>query len=559
MLIFSQKKLIYLSIILYVVILAYHLFYSILFCSEDQTVKVAVWSICVLLILAFFSYLFRAQIDLVVYVTTIAIIASVSYVGYILHTLAFGVLVFFAGMLVMALFQRKHYVVVYGILTVLTVIGYLILFPEIIMEMVPSMFLYYGYILVYIIGIVYTYLLVNASVRHLYAISDENRRVKLDKNSQNIFWANISNEIRTPMNVINGMSRLLRTENLNIRAREYTDQIENASEMLSTIVNDTLELSTIETGKVVANNAPYDLYVLASNVVMLAAENLRDDDVNMAYCVNPNIPTVLNGDRQILTKILVRLLSNAIFFTEHGEVKLDIDMENTADNKSCCVIFKVKDTGAGVSEAELENIFRGFDKYNSTRTTEQETIGLSLKLCKSLVEILGGTIEVKSQIGKGTEFTIRLIQQIPENAVVNDEAYHTINNITSNYRATKKNVLVVDDTPTNLKLITGMISLFGLNPDSAESGKECISKMEEKKYDLVFLDYMMPEMNGEDTLRQIKMRNTDSNFMNVPIVALSSKSLRRDRTRFMDMGFDEFISKPIDDKELETILKKFLD
>ena len=126
------------------------------------------------------------------------------------------------------------------------------------------------------------------------------------------------------------------------------------------------------------------------------------------------------------------------------------------------------------------------------------------------------------------------------------------------WKSTGSKVLVVDDTPTNLKLISGMIRLFGIEPDNAESGKEALEMMENTKYDLIFLDYMMPNMNGEDTLKQIKARNTSDNFKDVVVIALSSKSLQRDRNKFMEMGFDEFISKPIDDRELERLLKQFL-
>jgi len=555
---FPKKKLVGLCMAMYIVVLAYHILYSVIYCSNDQTVKVTVWSVCVLLILVFFLFLFKSQIDMVVYVCSLGILSSVTYVGYILNTLAFSVLIYFAGMLLISLFLKRRYVVLYGIFSIIVLVAYGIIWPHIILTMIPSIFLYQGYILVYIIGIVLTYFLVDASVLHMDEISSENVKVKSDKKSQNIFWANISNEIRTPMNVINGMSRLLRTENLNARAREYTDQIENASDMLTFIVNDTLELSALEAGKVVKKNEPYDLYKVISNAIMKASANLKGEDVNLSYSINPSVPYIMIGDDEILTKILIRLVSNSLIFCEKGQVKVDVDAAQNQDMDKMDIIIKVIDDGVGIDDNDMKNIFGGYDSINSTRTTEQETVGLSLKLCKSLVDLLEGSIEVNSTKGVGTTFTVSLTQKIGDDTVDEESLLDNSHIIETDFTASYSNVLVVDDTPTNLKLISGMIKLFGIEPDNATSGKECIEMMEKTKYDLVFIDYMMPVMNGEDTLKQIKGRTTSPNFMNVPLVALSSKSLQRDRNKFMEMGFDEFISKPIDDKELEHILRKFL-
>lgn len=553
----GNKKLVVLCIFLYAIILGYHLIYSILFCSKDQTLKVAVWSVCVLLILIFFAQLFKSQFDLIVYVTIMGIIASVTYVGYIVNTLAFAVLIFYAALVAIGMFQQKIYVLVYGILTTITLVVYTLVWPSIILSMVHSMFLFYGYILVYIIGIFYTFLLVDASNRHMDAIYDENKKVRKDINSKNIFWANISNEIRTPMNVINGMSRLLRTENLNVRAREYTDQIENASDMLLTIVNDTLELSNVEAGKFNIKDDYYDIYRITHLSVMYASSAIHTDNVNMVYSINPKVPYALKGDDEILSKVITRLLNNSIMMTEHGDIRLDIDFVELIEKKFIELIIKISYNSSEISYDEISAIFNN-NNANINKSTELETISLSLKLCKSLIELLGGYISIEELENKGQAFVIKIKQEVGSEVMLTQADINSDILIDSSFKSPDSKVLVVDDTPTNLKLITGMIKLFGIEPDNAESGKEALDMMENKKYDLVFLDYMMPVMNGEDTLKQIKSRNTSSNFKDVPIIALSSKSLQRDRNKFMEMGFDEFISKPIDDKELERLLKKFL-
>lgn len=554
----SNKRLVVLCMIFYSIILGYHLLYSIIFCSKDQTLKVAVWSVCVLLILIFFGQIFRQQFNLIVYLTTIGIVASVTYVGYIVNTLAFSVLIFLVGLVVIGMFQHRNYVVVYGILTAITLIIYTILWTDKILLMVPNLFLYYGYILVYLIGIVYTYMLVVSSNRHMDKMNNENLKVKKDINSKNIFWANISNEIRTPMNVINGMSRLLRTENLNVRAREYTDQIENASDMLLTIVNDTLELSNVEAGSFNVKDDYYDIYRIAHLSVMYASNNIHSDNINLLYSINPNVPYVLKGDGEVITKVITRLLNNSVIMTENGDIHLDIDYNDIVDKKAIDLIIKITFNNSLVTKEVLSSIIDNTEANVLSRSTEQETISLSLKLCKSLINIIGGKLTLETS-DKGTKFIVNINQQVGNESLLNNADINSDILISSSFKAFNSKVLVVDDTPTNLKLISGMIKLFGIEPDNAESGKQAIEMMEKVKYDLVFLDYMMPFMNGEDTLKQIRSNNTSENFMDVPIIALSSKSLQRDRNRFMEMGFDEFISKPIDDKELERLLRKFLE
>lgn len=554
----SNKKIVMLCVIEYFLLLGYHIIYSILYCSKDQTYRITVWSLCVITILILFNYLFRKQLNLVVFVTMLGVIGSVSYVGYTLNTLAFGVIIFSCTSLTLALFLNKNYMLLWGIISTITLILYTVLYADMILMMVPTVFLYYGYIFAYVIVILFTYLLVSLVSAYYDSINNEKLMTQKESNLKNIFWANISNEIKTPMNVINGMSRLLKTESINARAKEYTDQIENASSMLLTIVNDTLELSHIETGEFEIKNVYYDLYRVAHLSVMEVSSNIHRGGVNIAYCINPKVPTVLKGDGDILQKIIVRLMSNALFYTDNGEVRLDIDA-NEITKKSVELSISIKDGGNGMTNEEIENLFIGFESSNINRTTEQESIGLSFKLCKSMIDAIGGKIEVSSIIGKGTTYNIILTQKTGDE--YRYESYNAQKEDIldqSEWSGYDSKVLVIDDTPANLLLITGMIKLHGIETDGARNGKEALQMMENKKYDLVFIDYMMPDMDGEDTLNNIRSREDNENFKDIPLIALTSQYLQYDRYKFLEMGFDEFISKPIDDKELDSILKKFL-
>lgn len=555
----SNKRLIVLCFLQYIIVLGFHVVYSILYCSQIQTRRVVVWSVCMLLILAFFAQVFQQKMDIVIYVTIFSVLLTVSYVGYLLHTLAYGILIFAMSGIILGMFVKKIYVLTWWIVSVIAGLLYGLLGKDIVMEIVPKMLLYYGYIVVYIIAGVNLYILVQAAEKSFAQLKQINDSKEKENALKNIFWANISNEIRTPMNVINGMSSLLKTENLSIRAKEYTDQIENASGMLLSIVNDTMELSNIESGIVKPAESVYDIYAEAHTAIMVASENIKTSNVNMSYCINPRVPNSLYGDGDFVQQFLIKLLSNAAVFTEHGEIKLDIDIDvRKSSDKFAWLVIKVFESGEGLGDLDVENLFNGFNSNNSLRTTEQESVGLSLKLCKSMIEMLGGTVVVESVPDVGTTFVVDLCQEISTEIELLQMNEIKRNKAKEGWIAPASKVLVVDDTATNLKLISGMIKLHGIEPDMALSGKEAISKMEATRYDLVFMDYMMPEMNGVDTLKQIRARSVSKNFSGVPVIALTSRSLQRDRTKFIDLGFDEFISKPIDDRELEKLLKQFL-
>lgn len=557
----SNKKMVIICIAQYLVILAYHLIYSFLYGTMDQTLKCAVWSVCIFIILYIFCYVFQRQLAMVVNFTMLCVLITVTYVGYILSSLAFSVVIYFASCLIVSLFLNKTFTLTWCIESIIVLFSYTLIFPDIILKMVPSMFLFYGYILVYVLGCVNAYLLVALAQQSYAVLKKETIEAQLAGTTKTMFWGNISNEIRTPMNVINGMSRLLKSENLNPRAREYTDQIENASDILLNIVNDTLVLSQIETGLKVPVEKEYDIYNIIHMAIMQASRNIVKSDVGLVYCVNPNVPSSLIGDEAFVSEVVLKLINNALVFTNEGEVRVEVDINEKEKVKKGFVslAIKVKDNGNGISEENLKNIFKGFDESNSVRTTEQESVGLSLKLCKSMIELIGGTIEVESTVGVGTTFIVKLEQQIGLNVGTLANQVVIENSSLVTFESISPNVLVVDDTPTNLKLISGMIKIHGINPDVAESGKECLDMMKEKKYDLVFLDIMMSGLSGEDTLKEIH-DNTENidNYKEVPVIALTTKSIMRDRARFLELGFDEFISKPVDDKELVALLKKFL-
>ncbi|MCR4788225.1 MAG: response regulator [Lachnospiraceae bacterium] len=555
----TNKKLVILCFLQYIVVLLYHIIYSLINCTANQTRLISVWSVCMLVVLGILGNLFINRTEIIVYITMASVLFTVSYVGYILHTLAMGILIFFMAGIILAMFLKKSYVLIWWLMSVGAGITYSVLWPDIILEIIPSLFLYYGYIIVYIIGGINLYIMVRAAGESFDKLRNRTETSEKESALKNIFWANISNEIRTPMNVINGMSSLLKTENLNVRAREYTDQIENASGMLLNIVNDTLELANIESGLYTSTETTYDIYSEAHYSVMIASNYIHDEKINLLYCINPAVPAALFGDGSLIRECLVKLLVDTVLFSNRGEVKLDIDMDQPKSNdEEIFLNIKISGSDTNIKDQTFEDLFSGFDSSESTRTTEQESIGLSLKLCKAMIELMGGKIDFQKTGTNGVEFSVFLVQAVSSEKELIRKLEEGRDSKNKGWIAPQSKVLVVDDTPTNLKLISGMIRLHGIDPDNALSGREALAMMENKKYDLIFLDYMMPDMNGVETFKQIMSRDASPNFKDIPIIALTSKSLQRDRGRFMDMGFAEFISKPIDDRELESLLKMFL-
>ena len=555
----DNKKMMLLCMMQYVVIIAYHIIYSLIYASYDQTLRITVWSVCVLLVLLLFSYMFQRQLDLVVYVIMASVLITVTYVGYLLNTLSYALVIYFSAGLILTMFLTERYIYVWGIGTIASLILNTVIWPDVIKKYVPSIMLYYGYILAYAIGFFYLIVLVNAAKRNFNQMQEAAIKAEAQNNSKNLFWANISNEIRTPMNVINGMSRLLKMENLNNRAQEYTEQIENASDMLINIVSDTMELSQLETDTYVIKNSAYDLYRLIHTSIMEVSDKISAEEIRLSYSINPRVPNVLFGDSFLLGKVIIRLIENLVLFTDSGDIKINIDMKEENPKENVTLLIRLEEIGNSPLQYDMAEVLDEESIHKYRKSAEQEQLSLSLKLCRTMLAKLGGNLEGENYSNKSLWVNIILNQIVGSESELIREYEYASKTLGQTWRAPKSNVLVVDDTPTNLKLISGMIRLHGINPDNAESGKECLAKMESKKYDLVFLDYMMPSMNGADTLKHIKHKAAENdNFVAVPVIALSAKSLQRDRAKFVEMGFDDFISKPIDDKELEGFLRRYL-
>lgn len=560
----SEKRILLIVSLQYFFIVVYHLIYSFKYCTINQTEKTAVWFVCVCIIYLILILLFRKNTNLLIIYILLSVIATTTYFGYILNTLSWAIIIFFSGSLIISIMANFKFVLIWSIASTLMLVSYALIWPEILLKTVPSLFMYFGYIFTYVFGICNELLLVSEAEKYRVVTSRREKILKEENSLKSIFWANISNEIKSPINVINGMSRLLKGENLNSRALDYTDNIEKASAMLLNIVSDTLELTEIESNVYDVQEKPYDIYKIVSDTVIDISPYLSDN-LNVTYCVAPNVPSVLVGDSVLIKKVMSRIVKNSLSLVHEGEVHIDVSAEKEHSPSDLVKLnIVVSDTGAGLSDETLKTIFNGFENINSKKNVLQETIGLSLKVCKTIIERIGGNINVDSTIGVGTSFTIDLMQKIGTAELLENENEES----KSVFIYPNAHVLVVDDSPANLRLISSKLKNHEINPDNASSGMEAFQMMNNNRYDLILIDYQMPGMSGVELLKRFKAgiktefddseNDENEKNYNTKFIVMISQAKPGEREKYISLGFDDYITKPIEENELSDILLRYL-
>ncbi|MCM1126547.1 MAG: ATP-binding protein [Lachnospiraceae bacterium] len=534
----------------YTVMLLLHIIYGYFYCSHGQFLKTFCWSVFILLFIGICTFLPNRNESLVNLITFVSVIISAYYVGVVLHTLAFAALVYLVTILVVSLYLNRHYIVFFGVLSILAEISFMIFFPDILMEMVPSLFLYGCYIFCYILGVVNLYFLVLSGREYMEQMKIKTREAQEAAAYKGQFLANVSHEIRTPMNVICGMTQMLSREEMSAQAREYTDNIDRASKVLLSLINDILDLSKIKSDKFEIHEGTYSLKNLIDDVSNLMAVKIDSQKVRFVVEQEAGLPEYLYGDEDRLKQILINILNNAIKFTSEGEIRFLVKGESAEEENCVELRFEISDTGMGIKKKNLEHLFESFGRFEESSHKDIEGTGLGLNICDSLIKRMNGSISVESEYGKGTTFYIHVPQTVsaePDVEKVQGERW----------TAPGTCVLVVDDTKTNYFVVKNLLSLFEIPSDYAKSGMEALQKMEEKRYDLVLLDHMMPEMDGEETLREIKARRGER-FENIPIIALTANAAVGGREDYKRLGFSDYISKPVELENLGVILKEYL-
>ena len=361
------------------------------------------------------------------------------------------------------------------------------------------------------------------------------------------FLANMSHEIRTPMNAIVGISEiLLHDEHLTEQERKYVGDIKMSSDALLTIINDILDISKLESGKLSMEESDFNFSQMLENIRSMAEYLAAPNGLRFLYEVDPGLPVYLRGDEVRLRQVLLNLLSNACKFTAEGHVAFTVrDGGDTLE-------FTVADTGRGIKEEDLESLFEPFKRMDTTRNRNIQGTGLGLSISRNLVEMMGGSIRVTSEYGKGSTFVVTIPkvpgEKTPDCADTAGRRCHF---------SPAVRVLVVDDNAINLTVAEGLLTdLYGIRCDQALSGAEAISLVRQTDYTLVFMDHMMPEMDGLEATRRI--RAMGGKFAELPIIAFTANAVKGVREDMLASGVDDYLSKPIQVGDLDRILMQWI-
>lgn len=365
------------------------------------------------------------------------------------------------------------------------------------------------------------------------------------------FLSSMSHELRTPLNAIVCFSELLESkEGLDSESKDFAKDIVSASHNLLDLVNGVLDISKIEAGKMELINKEYNSQELFNSLSTMVIPRIGDKPIDFKTVIASDIPPVLKGDTGKLKQIILNLLTNAVKYTDKGFIKYRVECINDFKNNQTKLIITVTDTGRGIKKEDIDRLFKKFERLEEDRNTSIEGTGLGLAITEGLAELMGGKITVISDYGKGSTFKFVVIQEI-----VNVEVKEEKSNITSSDYNTfeGKNALIVDDSKLNIKVAENVLKNFLVTTESVTSGLECLSCVNSKKYDIIFMDIMMPNMSGVEVLRKLR-----ENGVNTPVIALTADAIEGQEEKYMSEGFDGYISKPINKEKLSYVLNKYL-
>ncbi len=376
------------------------------------------------------------------------------------------------------------------------------------------------------------------------------------------FLANMSHEIRTPMNAIIGLSELLYRSMRDENSKEYVADIRNSSLNLLAIINDILDLSKIETGKMELVCDEFYLGNVLRDVYLVIDTQAQKKGLNFSMDVSSEIPNKLYGDSVRIRSVLVNILNNSVKYTKHGSVLFKAEVLEK-DEENVTIRFISKDTGVGIHEEEIPYVFESFSQVDKKLHQGVEGSGLGLSIVKGYVDLMGGNISVDSVYGEGSTFTIELTLPIVDAELINmdGEMQAVVEDVYSigNIRVKDVDVLVVDDNLINLKVAKKSMEIYGLNVQVANSGAEALEKCKEKNFDIVFLDQLMPEMDGLQCMQQLRQINDHYKAGGIgKVVILTANAIAGVREEMLNDGFDEYLGKPINFQSLERILQLFV-
>ncbi len=377
------------------------------------------------------------------------------------------------------------------------------------------------------------------------------------------FLSNMSHEIRTPITAILGMNELIQRECDDPNILEYSANIKKAGTSLLRIISDILDFSKIETGKMELLFEEYSVHSLFSDLYNLIQFRAEDKGLDLIFEIDPRIPSILVGDEIRIKQVISNLLTNAVKYTERGNVKLIVYLQSDEDGQAEIEVT-VLDTGIGIRKEEMDKLFEAFDRLDVRRTRTIEGTGLGLAISKQILTLMNSKLIVESEYERGSSFSFVLKQKIADEEPIGEMDFTQIEKHKSEkhakqglFKAEGIRVLIVDDTPMNLQVIKGLLKRTGVEIDTAPNGFKCLEKISTEHYDMVFLDYRMPHMNGIETLNEIKQKHPDF-YEKVPIISLTASAVAGDREKLLTAGFTDYLAKPVNIDAMERMMIKYL-
>ncbi len=416
-----------------------------------------------------------------------------------------------------------------------------------------------------ILGLGFIFLLVMAIIKtgqDLLAFEKNRQQAILAKEAQAKFLANMSHEIRTPINVVIGMNEMILRENNDEVISEYAQNIESASNMLLGLINDILDFSKIESGQLELLEDTYTFSSLLQDEILLLDARAAGKDLATHIEIDPQLPSKFYGDELRIKQILTNLLSNAVKYTKKGSVTLKVSYTWT-DEDMVMLSFAVTDTGMGIRKEDLPNLFDSFKRLDLSVNRKIEGTGLGLNIVKQLVGMMQGEVLVESIYGEGSTFTVSIPQKVIDKQPIGNledalkECRKEKKTSSKIFTAPDATMLVVDDNALNLVVMKEILKRTKIQTDFVSSGKECLEMTEEKRYDIILMDHMMPEMDGVETLHILRNNVLNSNH-NTIIIALTANAAAGSREMYLECGFNDYFAKPILSDKLEALLIQYL-
>lgn len=401
----------------------------------------------------------------------------------------------------------------------------------------------------------------SATMDELKEARDEAERATSAKSA---FLARMSHEIRTPINAILGLDEMIIRESRDNGIKKYALDVRSSGQALLSLINDILDFSKIESGKMEIMDANYDLAELLYEVDTITSGRAKAKELDFFINVDPEIPRFLRGDENRIRQVLINLLSNGVKYTEKGRVTLNINYERiTDDDNHANITFLVKDTGVGIKPEDIEKIFMPFERVAGSEARKIEGTGLGISITQQLLELMGSKLEVESEYGKGSSFFFTIKQEVKEWTYVGnyEDVSRTLDSSHSGYEesftAPKARILVVDDVPLNLTVVKGLLKNSLMTIDTASSGKEAVFMASKNEYQVIFIDHLMPDMDGIETAHIIR-ESEESKNRKTPLIALTANAVSGAKEYYLTEGFAGYLSKPIIPSELERFVIRYL-